>query len=286
METIKLPLEQMLFKKAWGIYKKKLSTLIVLSFIPNVFTFLWTILFMVLFATGLAFITPAQLLTTNTISYPLFLTLFAIYIISSIFFFTWSSVALLFAIKENVSVISAYKRAVPFILPFLWVNILTGLAVFSGFLLLIIPAFFFMLWFSLAQYICIFEKERGLNALVKSALYVKGIAWRVFWYFFFAGLLFAILGFLFSALTQAVPFFDTIALIFVLPLFEIYFLLVYEAVKSHKGTITVSPTDPRKMWYLLLIFFGLIISALFLFFILPEIGYETKETFTNVITTW
>mgnify|MGYP001570115809 CR=1 FL=1 len=64
--------------------------------------------------------------------------------------------------------------------PVLTVALLQILMLIGGFLLLVIPAFLFAVWFCFAQFAVIFEGKRGMDALQASKDMVKGKFWKTF----------------------------------------------------------------------------------------------------------
>lgn len=89
-------------------------------------------------------------------------------------------VALLVAISKNIAAFQeAYREALRFVLSYIFIALLTALAVFGGFILLVIPGIIFMVWFSFAPYVLINEEKRGTEALSRSRELVRGRFWQV-----------------------------------------------------------------------------------------------------------
>ncbi|KKQ27070.1 MAG: hypothetical protein US42_C0015G0013 [Candidatus Magasanikbacteria bacterium GW2011_GWC2_37_14] len=78
-------------------------------------------------------------------------------------------------IKDNI------QNTVHLIWPTILVSILTSLIIFGGFLLLIIPAAIFALWYAFSMYGVILENKTVLEALKFSKSLVKGRWWSVWW---------------------------------------------------------------------------------------------------------
>jgi len=137
----------------------------------------------------------------------------------------WNQASLLFAIKEKINILEAYKRGWKKIISYYWISILKGLIIVSLFIpiiilgiislrdidifnfqiseTLIILGIIFTLfslvlliivtiWFSFAHYILIAEDIRGRDALLKSRQYVKGKWWAVFGRFLLLALIYLI----------------------------------------------------------------------------------------------
>lgn len=92
----------------------------------------------------------------------------------------YAYVALLIAVSKNITTVQgAYREALRFILSYIFITILTALAVVGGLILLIIPGIMFMVWFSFAPYVLINEEKRGTEALSRSRELVRGRFWQV-----------------------------------------------------------------------------------------------------------
>lgn len=74
----------------------------------------------------------------------------------------------------------AYSKAGGLLIPFIWFSILSGLATFGGFALLVIPGIYLSVMLSMSTYSFIVDGKRGMSALVQSWNYVKGYWWPVF----------------------------------------------------------------------------------------------------------
>jgi hypothetical protein len=100
----------------------------------------------------------------------------------------WVNVCLIQAtakiyLAEKLEMAPIYNQSWNKIWPFLWVSILTGLFVFFGMLLLIIPGIIFSVWYAFATYANVLENTRGRAALSQSKALVSGKWWSVCWRF-------------------------------------------------------------------------------------------------------
>lgn len=95
--------------------------------------------------------------------------------------------------EEKVNVKQVYQKAWDNIIPLLWVSVLTGLAVFGGTLLLIIPGIIFAVWFAFSSPINVLEGTRGSAALSESKQLVSGKWWSVLWRFLATYIVYGIL---------------------------------------------------------------------------------------------
>lgn len=99
-----------------------------------------------------------------------------------IFFFTFLvTPSLIFAIKEDIGVVEAYKKGLKVVTSYFWISILLFLLISGGFLLFIIPGILFLIWFSLADFVLIFEEKKGMDAILRSKFLVLGNFLTVVW---------------------------------------------------------------------------------------------------------
>lgn len=89
-----------------------------------------------------------------------------------------------------------YQRAWEKIIPLLWVSILSGLVIFAGTLLFVIPGILFAVWFAFASVVNILEGTKGREALSESKKLVEGKWWSVFWRFIATYFVFGVLFYL------------------------------------------------------------------------------------------
>lgn len=74
---------------------------------------------------------------------------------------------------QSVTAVEAFQHALRRFLPLIGTTILMMMAIFGGFLLLIIPGILFALWFGLAQHVVIIEELSGQKALSRSKQLVR-----------------------------------------------------------------------------------------------------------------
>ncbi|MBI4087172.1 hypothetical protein HY416_04345 [Candidatus Kaiserbacteria bacterium] len=72
------------------------------------------------------------------------------------------------------SAASAYSHAKTYFFPYLFVGLLTGLAIMGGMILLIVPGIVIAVWFAFSQYTCLLEEKNGFEALRASRTLVVG----------------------------------------------------------------------------------------------------------------
>ena len=163
--------------------------------------------------------------------------LFIIIWIALILFDTWGSVALVQAIvKENdrVEVIQSFKESKHLILPYLWIGILTSLAVAAGLVLLIVPGIIFAIWFCFSSYVLVKEGTRGTKALSKSKELVKGKWWAIF----SRMVVLTIIAFLISFIAGFVPVIGSfLGSVLIAPFSIIYIYLIYKDLKQPQTAV-------------------------------------------------
>lgn len=83
--------------------------------------------------------------------------------------------------KRKASVRDSIHAGFHKLLPFVWVSILLSAAVGLGFLLFVIPALIFYVWYKFSTYAMVVEDARGFGALGASKAVVDGRWWAVMW---------------------------------------------------------------------------------------------------------
>lgn len=101
------------------------------------------------------------------------------YLLNALIISPLTNAAIVFAtanlyLGRSASIGESFSRAVKLIIPLLITNILVGLAVFGGLILLIIPGLIFAFWFALSNHVVILEDISGPKALGRSRQLMKG----------------------------------------------------------------------------------------------------------------
>lgn len=179
-----LPSFRDLVRQSWSIYTsrfKRLLLLIVLTFMVSLLGVIGSVpaIMGITFALGKGGMAGIGTMTASIVwAVAMLVTMILVSVALQI--------AMIFGISEegeNVSTQELVRKSLPFVLPYLWVSILTGLAVLAGFVMLIIPGIVFSLWFWMSTFLVIFENERGIESMRKSRGYMKGLMKPVLWRF-------------------------------------------------------------------------------------------------------
>lgn len=260
-----------LIDEAWLIYKIKIKLFLGILILPLLFSFVF----------GIISSFYASFVSLNNFIFGMILLVVLALIVG--FILALGQFALIYAIKyrDKITVGEAYRAALPKIFSFFWISFLTGFIIWSGVFLFIIPAIIFSIWFSFSVFILADEDQKGMNALLRSKEYVKGLWWRVLWRYTAIGLiilslgiiLFIILGIpvgLVLASLELGP--TTIELIstilqtglsfFLTPFVVLYSFLLYTKVKEYKLGVFQEPNPKQKKWFILVGITGSVIGIL------------------------
>lgn len=245
-------------KEAWGIYKIGIKNFLIISAIPAFFSM------------GLALYLKQE----PSVWVVLFLVLI-VFVVQ-----TLSQLALIYAIKdrqEGVGIKELYQRAWNKIFSYCWIVLLVTFITLGGYFLLFVPGLIFSVWFSLAVFILVQENLKGMNALLKSREYVRGMWTSVLYRFFFIGILFSIpaliLNGFFSLLN--VPFGSEISTLIIslfAPVFYIYLFSIYKRLKAIKGEFDFNPTKGKKLGFIFVGIWGLVAPLVLIFVLITTIG--------------
>jgi hypothetical protein len=77
-------------------------------------------------------------------------------------------------LSRPTTIPACFGHALQRLLPLIGTSILTGLVIFAGFLLLIIPGILFAFWYALSQHVTVLESMAGGTAMARSKALMKG----------------------------------------------------------------------------------------------------------------
>ena len=156
----------------------------------------------------------------------------------------WGQASFVYAISEPaLSVRPVFQRAAHMLRRFAWLYLLFMALMAAGFVLFIVPGIVLMVWFAFSFFILAREDKTGMEALLSSKEYVKGLWWPVF------SRLFAVWApaYLLGLLPEVGPLLSLLFMPFVMT----YTYYVYEDLASVKGTVRRPSPSERTGWSVL-----------------------------------
>jgi len=257
-----LPSPSAILREAWIIYKKKIKTFLGIMLIPVVVSLAFSLL---LFgAMGLSAPDGFEIGLGLSITFGIIAT------VVSIILYTWAQIALIYAIREEISVKGAYLRAKQKLVSCWWVSFLVGLITVGGVIFLIVPGLIFAIWFSFAVFVLIEEDLKGMDALLKSKKYVTGRWGSVAWRIGFMGLIVMGIAIIMNIVIGILGFssdsglLNTLISLVVTPLVMTYTFLLYSYAKKTRENLSFVPSSRNKSLFLIVGVLGTIIMAFFL----------------------
>lgn len=128
--------------------------------------------------------------------------LLGILVIAWLFIQSWSELALLSSISQQTGIRSAYRSTRFLIFPFIWLVILSDVAMLGGYLLFLVPGVIMSVWFLFIKYIFLLEEAHGFSSLYRSREYTRGRWGEVAGKFIIMPLILSGIGILFFFLSQ------------------------------------------------------------------------------------
>jgi hypothetical protein len=149
------------------------------------------------------------------------------------------------SIGDPVDIDASYKWGFARFGSVLLISILVGLAVFGGFLLLIIPGIIFLVMFSVSIPALVVENLRGTDAMSRSWNLVKGNFWHALGLIIVAGIITAVVGGIVGAIGGAISdnwfvvwIFQAIAQIITAPFTALVTVLLYLDLRARREALT------------------------------------------------
>ena len=242
-----------LFKRAWEIYKRRAWVLIgiyVLSLVLVLAAFGICL--------GLGYLVGALLHEGGEV---LPASGVVAGIVGGIIIFTWGAAAVIYAVAdEDLGLKGAFGKGGATIWPFMWLISLVGYIVPGGFLLFVLPGVLFSVWFAFAQFIFVAEGRRGMDCLLRSKEYVRGLWTEVFLRLLLVWLASLVIGF--------VPVIGPLLSFLFIPYVMIFIWLLYNDVKDLKGEVTYSTAAGEKVKWIGLATLGYLALPLVAFSVL------------------
>jgi len=179
-----------------------------------------------------------------------------------------STIALVYAVRNDKQFDESYDYAFKNLFHYLWIVFLVSIISLGGMFLGIIPAFIFSIWFGLVCYIFVSEGDRGLGALLKSKEYVRGYFWpivlRLIVIMFIslavsvmAGILGAIIG---SYIGFAIT--GIVSQLIIAPFLTVYLYSIYQDLARVKPELQGKKIDKNRKFFALVGIFGVVITLI------------------------
>ncbi len=221
-----------LFRRAWEIYKRRagvLTALYIISFLLLAGAFGFCLgagyLLSLVFHWGRKVLPAAGAVTG---------------LIAGSIFFTRGLAAVTYAVAdEALGIRDALRQGGAVIWSFMWLISLLGYIIPGGFLLFIIPGVIFSVWFAFAQFIFVAEGVKGMDCLLKSKEYVRGLWFEVFLRLFLVWIASVVIG--------SLPILGPILSLLFVPYLLIFVWLLYREVKALKVDVAYSAAAADKL---------------------------------------
>lgn len=252
-----------LFGRTWGLYKKRLLTLVVILLLSGV---IYTMAYGMFLGAGYLLGMLMEPLRKGLVAGGA-----VAGIIAGIIAWCWGYGALVSGVAdERLGVVQAYKQAWQKVGSFVWIVVLLFLIIIpGGFLLLVIPGILFTVWFSFGPFIVAKEDVRGMSAVIKSKEYVRGHFGGVFlrlvvvWVIAVAVYM---VQWKFAASAPSMPFLSwavitALSLVFT-PFIMLYTCLIYHDLRGLKGDVAYSASGGQKAKWLGLGILGWILGPI------------------------
>lgn len=264
-----------LLRQSWRILKARIKTLLAISAIGFAAQIIFGLLILLLvgvFGFGPYVLTNASALV-KIVSFVLVFAIGVAVFLAFLYTQVVVQIALIAAILNRASAVGfkqAFRSAKGKVVKFWLVGFLAAIAAVGGYFLLIVPGIILAIYFSLAVYIYLSEGIGGLNALIKSWQYTRGRVLSLIWRMLVIG---CVLGAVYilsllltglsesidSGLFQVVVFFVNLIIYLGLGYFaSIYFVLIYENLKSLRGDFEFVPTKKQRTWTVIAVIWGII----------------------------
>ena len=244
-----------LFKQAWGLYTGRFLKLLGVVLVPVLL--------------GTAVLGGVSYLWENSTSPAVLWAAIIFAFITMLVAAPLSQLALVSMVavpNEETNILSVLKASLRKILPYLWVAILSSLAIFSGFVLFVIPGIFLGVTLMFTSFFLVHENMRGREALVKSYEHVMGHWWPVFGRVF---VLFVLMTGVSSIIDSVLKAFGPVASSLVgnvvtMPFIVAFLYLLYKNLKAIKADPAPEVVQKRKKMFSILSSIGLVLFLLLL----------------------
>ena len=274
-----------LLKSSWVDLKSHLWTYLGISLIPTVTMFFSGIIVGLISVGSLAAISK-QVISGSPSSSVTFIILMVVLILAVLVIntvFTWSHLALIVAIAEKVGFSAAFGKARHFIVKSWWVSFISGFLILGSFPTIVFPLVM-SIWFIFSNYIVVSEDTTGLNVLLKSREYTRGLWWSILGRLLLLGIVYCLFLGVIEVIrkttsSEVLPSILSLALnLCIGPYFVIYIYNLYNDIKFRKGSFEFNPSPRRRLKYILLSLLGIICQlAIIGFLIYGMVVFRLKD---------
>lgn len=188
---------------------------------------------------------------------------------------SWGYSAMYFAVTDRTL---GFKAAWSYGRTRIWsmfsMLLLLGCLLQGTILLFIIPGIIFAVYSSLTKFVLIDEGATGMNAVLRSRQYIKGLGWPVFGRLCLIWLLAAAVG--------AIPFIGPILSLFATPFAMVYLYLIYRDLQAAKQSLPgYVPTGGEKAKWIIAATMGFILALSLIaaggFYVYKKYGGDIKQ---------
>ncbi len=256
-----------LLSAAWNSYKQR-----------------WLLLIAIMIATAVAVIVPPALVALGlggvakesfTGMVAMFM-LMGLAVLLSLGLACWGGAAVLSAaLDETLGFKDSFGYANSCWLSLAWASSLYSFIVGGASLLFVIPGILTGVWFFACSYLVVAEKNRGMEALLKSKALVEGRFWPVLGRLLLVGLLGGIVG--------MVPLIGPVFSLLFAPFSILFSVLLYRNLHETANLTGWNATDGAKAGWLLLGLSGYILMPLLLFLLLGAAFFAAFEPFFKMM---
>jgi hypothetical protein len=152
--------------------------------------------------------------------------------------------------RADLTIGETFKRAQPYILRLLGAGFLAGIGIFIGFLLLIVPGFILLTWWSLIVPVIVLEGVAVMDSFGRSRELVRGNGWNVFGVIIITAILIAVVGSIIRAIFLWLPdevgyyISNVISNSLLVPVAAIAWTLMYYRLARQEVGVEPAPVEP------------------------------------------
>jgi len=256
-----------LFSQTFTYYRKNISLIIGLAAVPFIFSAIELV---------------ASLDSLNLILFP-------IWIINAVVTTLFTLALYKLIINKETSVKKAYRNGLKLFWPFIWISIISGIVIFGGFVLLIIPGIFLSIALGFSSYLLFDENKKGISAIAASWHYVRGNWWAVFFRIIVFSIFTSLISITLYTITGGTQIIDIIVkgssvedfglsivgqyldliltYFLITPISIIYSFEIYNSLKQNKKPITPAEEKKYKKWVKIFSLIGVITIILYIIFL-------------------